>query len=110
MIEVTALETIEELDQDQDGFLNLDEYLGEMKHLEIPDNDVSSDDDVIIPMTDDDYDDDDNTVNTREYNIEWLQAEKDAFNSVRDTNGDGYVYKMSTKNYSLERSRNVWKF
>jgi len=91
MMEVTALEVIEELDLDQDGYLNLDEYLGEeMKNLELLKNDVTSDDDdVIMPMADDDYDDDENTVNAREYDVEWLKAEKDAFNSVRDINGDG---------------------
>ena len=35
MFEVTALETMEELDTDKDGYLDLDEYLGDMKHLEM---------------------------------------------------------------------------
>ena len=41
MSEVMALETIEELDKDKDGYLDLDEYLGDAKN--IPNEDAESD-------------------------------------------------------------------
>ena len=42
-------------------------------------------------MGDEDEDDEEEmkAAHAREYKIEWLQAERDAFNNVRDVNGDG---------------------
>ena len=40
-------------------------------------------------MDDDDYEDEEPEMKTREYNLEWLDAERNAFIEVRDINKDG---------------------
>ena len=46
-------------------------------------------------MTDADYEDDNENEyepqNTREHKIQWLEAEKEAFSTLRDVNGDGFL-------------------
>ena len=46
-------------------------------------------------MTDADYEDDNENdyepQNTRKHRLEWLEAEKEAFATLRDVNGDGFL-------------------
>ncbi|CAF94652.1 unnamed protein product [Tetraodon nigroviridis] len=62
MKDVVVQETMEDIDKDGDGKINLDEYIGDMY---TPENDESEPD--------------------------WVQTEKKQFSEFRDTNKDGYL-------------------
>ena len=89
MMEVMALETLEDLDKNNDGFIDVDEYLGdniiEAAAVE------SEPEQKIIAMEDDEFDEDPNLWEAPGIDENWIENEKRIFNDERDIDGDGFL-------------------
>lgn len=66
MRDIVVTETLEDIDKDQDGKINIEEYIGDM------------------------YKDEDADVG-KEEEPEWVASEREQFSQHRDSNGDGFM-------------------
>ena len=89
MMEVMALETLEDLDKNNDGFIDVDEYLGdniiEAAAVE------SEPEQKIVAMDDDEFDEDPNLWDAPGIDENWIENEKRIFSDERDIDGDGFL-------------------
>jgi len=89
MADIVVEETLEDMDEDEDGKISLSEYIGDF-----------------LDVDEDDEDEDDK---------EWVEQEKASFQEKKDQNGDGYldrkeladwIIPMETQ-YSLEEAKHL---
>nr|KAG5695437.1 hypothetical protein BaRGS_033562 [Batillaria attramentaria] len=74
MRDIVVMETIEDIDKDKDGFINLEEYI----------SDIWSDDDE-----DDEDDDEEDEEKEIHGEPDWVVSEREQFKNFRDKNNDG---------------------
>jgi len=86
MMEVIALETLEDLDRNNDGFIDVNEYLGDIGAIEKQES-VEK----IVPMDDDEFDNDPNIWEAPGIDEDWIENERRIFNEERDIDGDGFL-------------------
>jgi len=87
MMEVIALETLEDLDKNNDGFVDVDEYLGDIGVSALE----SETEQKIVAMDDDEFDNDPNLWDAPGIDENWIENEKRIFNDERDIDGDGFL-------------------
>ena len=87
MMEVIALETLEDLDKNNDGFVDVDEYLGDIGASAVE----SETEQKIVAMEDDEFDNDPNLWDAPGIDENWIENEKRIFNDERDIDGDGFL-------------------
>ena len=90
MMEVIALETLEDLDKNSDGFIDLEEYLGDIGARSFSDE-PDQEEEAILPMGDDEFDEEPNTWKAPGIDDDWIENEKRIFNEERDIDGDGFL-------------------
>nr|UTK45815.1 calumenin-like protein [Crepidula fornicata] len=73
MRDIVVMETVEDIDKDKDGLIDLEEYIA----------DIWGDDD------DDDEDDEDDDDKDEHGEPDWVRSERDQFQQFRDKNNDG---------------------
>ncbi|CAG5082225.1 Oidioi.mRNA.OKI2018_I69.PAR.g10068.t1.cds [Oikopleura dioica] len=90
MMEVIALETLEDLDKNSDGYIDLAEYLGDIGARSFSDK-PDQEEETILPMGDDEFDEEPNTWKAPGIDDDWIENEKRIFNKERDIDGDGFL-------------------
>ena len=90
MMEVIALETLEDLDKNNDGFVDIDEYLGDNIFSAVESEKLETEQ-KIVAMDDDEFDNDPNLWEAPGIDENWIENEKRIFNDERDIDGDGFL-------------------